>query len=44
MFKKIYFDFIEGESADKTRTNQPGEFRHVRTDITLIRNNPITKK
>ncbi|KAL4432987.1 hypothetical protein ABPG74_005360 [Tetrahymena malaccensis] len=33
-----------GEHSDQKRTNQPGEFRHVRTDVTLIRNKPVTKR
>jgi len=43
-FLILFPQIIEGEYADRTRTNQLGEFRHIRTDITSFRNKPLTKK
>eukprot|EP01016_Furgasonia_blochmanni_P004704 TRINITY_DN11816_c0_g1_i1.p1 TRINITY_DN11816_c0_g1~~TRINITY_DN11816_c0_g1_i1.p1 ORF type:complete len:350 (-),score=30.12 TRINITY_DN11816_c0_g1_i1:166-1215(-) len=34
----------DGEYTLKSKYNNPGAFRHIRTDVTLIRNKPITKK
>jgi hypothetical protein len=34
----------EGEQSLKSKYHEPGAFRKIRSDITMIRNNPITKK
>jgi len=34
----------EGEQALKSKYMEPGSFRKIRTDVTMIRNKPLTKK
>ncbi|EGR32527.1 hypothetical protein IMG5_079140 [Ichthyophthirius multifiliis] len=34
----------DGEHANQIRLNIPGEYRHFRTDVTLVRNKTFTKK
>jgi len=34
----------EGEYPMRPKYTNPGQYRHVRTDVTLIRNQPLTKK
>ena len=47
-FSFIFFVLImlkkDGEYSLKKKYYNAGEFRHIRTDVTLVRNNVITKK
>ena len=50
MAQKLPYDIAtslplgNGEREFHPKYNNPGQFRHIRSDVTRVMNNPITKK